>query len=136
MDGLWEEFDEALFSESVKTGSYQLDDWEEHNIEYDIRDSLEESEDPESPSPDVKAKLDAAREEAVKEVMWKKIRDPIIPMPHDDPKEINYTPQTSLRELFEESGLQVIVKMATIELTPEKPDFPMGSWHVSFQAVY
>jgi hypothetical protein len=26
----------------------------------------------------------------------------------------------------------VIVKMASIELTPEKPEFSAGSWHVSF----
>jgi hypothetical protein len=32
---------------------------------------------------------------------------------------------------FRETGLQVIVKMVSIELTPDKPDFPTGSWHVS-----
>ncbi|KAF2634557.1 hypothetical protein P280DRAFT_364462, partial [Massarina eburnea CBS 473.64] len=26
--------------------------------------------------------------------------------------------------------LQIIFKMATIELTPEKPEFPTGGWHV------
>lgn len=38
-------------------------------------------------------------------------------------------PLRSLRERFEERGLQVIVKMASIELTPENPEFPAGSWH-------
>ncbi|KAJ4396953.1 hypothetical protein N0V93_001176 [Gnomoniopsis smithogilvyi] len=35
-----------------------------------------------------------------------------------------------LREKFKDSGLQVIVKMASIELTPEKPQFPAGGWHI------
>lgn len=36
-----------------------------------------------------------------------------------------------LRRDFKDSGLQVIVKMASIELTPDKPEFPVGGWHVS-----
>jgi hypothetical protein len=44
---------------------------------------------------------------------------------------VDYAPKQSLREKFKEKGLQVIVKMASIELTPEKPEFPAGSWHVS-----
>ena len=39
----------------------------------------------------------------------------------------------SLRKGFEEHGLQVIVKLANIELTPEKPTFDGGSWHVEGQ---
>ena len=54
----------------------------------------------------------------------------MLPEP-DDEAEVNYLCQESLREKFKDTGLQVIVKMVTIELTPEKPDFPMGSWHVS-----
>ncbi|KAJ3455834.1 hypothetical protein MRS44_017316 [Fusarium solani] len=39
-----------------------------------------------------------------------------------------------LRERFQDSGLQIIVKMASIELTPEKnPSFPLGGWHVEGQ---
>lgn len=37
----------------------------------------------------------------------------------------------SLRERFKD--LQVIVKMASIELTPDKPTFPAGGWHVEGQ---
>lgn len=54
----------------------------------------------------------------------------MLPEP-DDESEIDYVCRESIREKFKDSGLQVIVKMATIELTPEKPDFPMGGWHVS-----
>lgn len=42
-----------------------------------------------------------------------------------------------LRELFASnsgsSGLQIIVKLANIVLTPEKPEYPGGSWHVEGQ---
>ncbi|KAM5345135.1 hypothetical protein ACJ41O_010997 [Fusarium nematophilum] len=39
-----------------------------------------------------------------------------------------------LRERFQDSGLQIIVKMASIELTPDKnPSFPLGGWHVEGQ---
>lgn len=65
------------------------------------------------------------------EFKWNHIRDPVLTEP-DDEKEVDYVCKQSIREIFKKTGLQVIVKMATIELTPEKPDFPMGSWHVSF----
>ncbi|KAE8373327.1 hypothetical protein BDV26DRAFT_272364 [Aspergillus bertholletiae] len=38
-----------------------------------------------------------------------------------------------LQEKFHESGLQVIVKLANIELTPGKPDYEGGTWHVEGQ---
>ena len=41
--------------------------------------------------------------------------------------------QVSLRKDFGERGLQVIVKLANIELTPEKPTYDGGSWHVEGQ---
>jgi Protein of unknown function (DUF4246) len=36
-------------------------------------------------------------------------------------------------EQFGASGLQIIVKLATIELTPEKPSYNGGTWHVEGQ---
>ncbi|EAU37645.1 conserved hypothetical protein [Aspergillus terreus NIH2624] len=38
-----------------------------------------------------------------------------------------------LREQFRDEGLQVIVKLANIELTPEKPEYEGGSWHIEGQ---
>ncbi|KAH8596102.1 hypothetical protein B0O99DRAFT_686151 [Bisporella sp. PMI_857] len=35
-----------------------------------------------------------------------------------------------LREKFASSGLQIIFKLANIHLTPEKPNYEGGSWHV------
>lgn len=41
--------------------------------------------------------------------------------------------QVDLQKEFGEQGLQVIVKLANIELTPEKPTYDGGSWHVEGQ---
>jgi hypothetical protein len=40
-----------------------------------------------------------------------------------------------LRDQFREKGLQVIVKLANIELNPEKPEYHGGSWHIEGQLV-
>jgi hypothetical protein len=64
---------------------------------------------------------------------WKVLREPRHPEP--SPEEVDYMPKQGQRliDLYQESGLQIIVKMASIELTPEKPNFPVGSWHVEGQ---
>ena len=36
----------------------------------------------------------------------------------------------NLEDEFREQGFQVIVKLASIELTPEKPDYAGGNWHL------
>ena len=41
--------------------------------------------------------------------------------------------EVNLREDFGDQGLQVIVKLANIELTPEKPAYEDGSWHIEGQ---
>jgi len=67
---------------------------------------------------------------------WHRTRNPVQPQP-DPFKDVNdfYAPEKSARlsEKFKDSGLQIIVKMASIELTPNKPQFPAGGWHVSDQ---
>ncbi|KAF5590667.1 hypothetical protein FPCIR_6330 [Fusarium pseudocircinatum] len=65
-------------------------------------------------------------DETMAEVKWLKYRDDILP----DPKpfeEVDYAPKQSLREEFEKDRLQIIVKMVSIELTPEKPEFSAGT---------
>lgn len=69
-------------------------------------------------------------EEALAEEKWQRYRTPIYPEPLRYTA-VDYTPTRSIREMFKDEGLQIIVKMASIELTPEKPEFPGGSWHVS-----
>jgi len=44
-------------------------------------------------------------------------------------------PPFDLRREFAGTGLQVIVKLANIELTPEKPEYGGGTWHVEGQLV-
>lgn len=75
--------------------------------------------------------FDPEYEDEVEE-RWKFLRKPVIPEPSFE--DIQYAPEVGSRlsEQFAESGLQVIVKIASIELTPEKPEFPVGGWHVSF----
>ncbi|KAK4103558.1 hypothetical protein N658DRAFT_505238 [Parathielavia hyrcaniae] len=65
---------------------------------------------------------------------WTEMRCPVQPNPpsFSMSKVAKYTvdPYRTLRKRFQEMGLQVIVKMASIELTPEKPEFAPGGWHV------
>ncbi|KAH6839436.1 hypothetical protein B0I37DRAFT_400043 [Chaetomium sp. MPI-CAGE-AT-0009] len=72
------------------------------------------------------------KEEAIQLLKWRKIRDPRLMEPLEF-KPYTYKVEQTLRDRFKDTGLQVIVKMASIELTPEKPDFPMGSWHIEGQ---
>lgn len=44
-------------------------------------------------------------------------------------------PKFSLKEKYGKRGLQIIVKLANIELTPEKPEYGGGSWHIEGQLV-
>ncbi|NKX88149.1 DUF4246 domain-containing protein [Nocardia coubleae] len=72
---------------------------------------------------------DEAAEEAYEEAMekWWEERQPAIPdAPEFQPPERDDTHTVTL------SGrrLQVIVKLANIHLTPDKPEYPGGSWHV------
>jgi hypothetical protein len=52
---------------------------------------------------------------------------PFLPLP--EPAKFD------LKARFANRGLQVIVKLANIELTPEKPEYEGGSWHVEGQMV-
>lgn len=48
------------------------------------------------------------------------------PSPGDEEREES----VDLRRDYGERGLQIIIKLANIHLTPEKPDYDGGSWHV------
>lgn len=59
---------------------------------------------------------------------WWETRRPAIPdAPAFTPPEL---PDESARVDLRDRRLQVIVKLATIHLTPDKPEYPGGSWHV------
>jgi hypothetical protein len=60
---------------------------------------------------------------------WKEAREVVpLPIPEFNPAIFETGPE----HIVELKGhrLQVIVKIGSIELTPEKPKFPGGSWHV------
>ncbi|MBE3048857.1 DUF4246 family protein, partial [Candidatus Bathyarchaeota archaeon] len=42
-------------------------------------------------------------------------------------------PDQGPRSRFAATGLQVIVKMGSVQLTPDKPTFPEGRWHIEGQ---
>ncbi|MFE4312072.1 DUF4246 domain-containing protein [Streptomyces sp. NPDC056891] len=59
---------------------------------------------------------------------WWENRRPVVPdAPAFTAPEV---PDASARVDLRGRGLQVIVKLATIHLTPEKPEYSGGSWHV------
>ncbi|MFH8889642.1 DUF4246 domain-containing protein [Streptomyces sp. NPDC017949] len=59
---------------------------------------------------------------------WWQNRSPVVPdAPAFTPPEL---PDASARVDLRGRRLQVIVKLATIHLTPEKPEYAGGSWHV------
>ncbi|MFD5814295.1 DUF4246 domain-containing protein [Streptomyces sp. NPDC127038] len=76
---------------------------------------------------------DAAYAEAVRvweaaQDDWWQNRRPVVP---DAPAfSAPETPDESARVDLRGRGLQVIVKLATIHLTPDKPEYAGGSWHV------
>ncbi|RAH67596.1 DUF4246 domain-containing protein [Aspergillus aculeatinus CBS 121060] len=39
--------------------------------------------------------------------------------------------EVDMKTMFQQHGLQVIVKLTNIELTPEKPSYAGGSWHIA-----
>jgi hypothetical protein len=69
------------------------------------------------------------------EKKWELLRRPVIPEPVYEKADYDPKDGTRLSEKFASSGLQIIVKMASVELTPEKPEFPVGGWHVSIGGV-
>ena len=66
---------------------------------------------------------------------WKKTNRVLIrPEPRDfEPYQRLVDDEVHLRKQYGGQGLQVIVKLANIELTPEKPTYEGGSWHVEGQ---
>ncbi|KAG9194275.1 hypothetical protein G6011_04310 [Alternaria panax] len=75
-------------------------------------------------------KMDA---EALLEAKWETARKArMSPISFSD---VSYTPQSGRRlaDRYFDSGLQIIVKMASIELTPDKPEFPVGGCHIEGQ---
>jgi hypothetical protein len=43
---------------------------------------------------------------------------------------------SGFRKTFSDTNLQVIVKLANIHLTPDKPAYDGGSWHIEVGAAH
>ena len=66
--------------------------------------------------------------------IWKQSRILVHPEPGTYTSlKFSEAEQFDLKKRFEHSGLQVIVKLANIELTPQKPRYEGGSWHIEGQ---
>lgn len=50
-------------------------------------------------------------------------------------KELKAEKTVDLKKDYRHRGLQVIIKLANIKLTPTKPDYEGGTWHVEGQMV-
>jgi len=94
---------------------------------YDFPDGQFSDREPESDDPDEEEDEDAYLE----------FRDDWIRSHRivEQPEPDEYEPRDlgtpfDLRESFQNQGFQVIIKLANIHLTPEKPKYDGGSWHV------
>ena len=58
-----------------------------------------------------------------------------MPQPSGEFEPVGRPEPPKFFEQFKDQGLQVIVKLANIHLTPEKPKYKGGSWHVEGQLV-
>lgn len=88
--------------------------------------------------PDNPEDVDEDEDEEFEERYWKWLQSrPIIQPEPGEFKviEANERDRMNLREKFAETGLQIIVKLANIELTPENPDYEGGAWHIEGQLV-
>ncbi|PON27079.1 hypothetical protein TGAM01_v204027 [Trichoderma gamsii] len=102
-----------------------LDEVDEDDGEDDGRASEDDDEDED----DVEF---AEEEEDPAIVEWKETRNPIHPrVPEFEDIEYAQRETARLAHKFKKTGLQVIVKMTSIELTPEKPEFPAGEWDIT-----
>lgn len=67
---------------------------------------------------------------------WRSARQPKHPdAPTFSPPKSPIRQKPDFQVNYAEKGLQVIVKLANIELTPEKPNYDGGSWHIEGQLV-
>lgn len=67
--------------------------------------------------------------EAHRELRWMEIREAVQPdVPDFEAFEYGVVPGYALAQRWQD--FQIIVRMASIELTPGKLDFPIGDWHI------
>ncbi|KAI9043826.1 DUF4246 domain-containing protein [Aspergillus affinis] len=105
-----------------------------HRIPYEVVDHLEHP-DPEPQEPEDEDDNEAWDEYYERHGEWEDSTPIKLPEPGTfKPRQPDPKRTIDLRREFAEHGLQVIVKLANIELTPENPDYDGGSWHVEGQS--
>lgn len=110
---------ESLTSNKSKKGVGRVGNWQIHNPD---EEGLEEE--------DAEEENDEDEEDEDEEDKGEPVFPPPPPLSKIPEVKYDVTPKRTLRHKFKDTGLQIIVKMASIELTPEKPEFPAGGWHV------
>lgn len=68
-----------------------------------------------------------------REEWYKSVRKVVLPDAEENFQAPPESEPLNLREMYASRGLQIIVKLANIELTPEKPKYEGGTWHVEGQ---
>ena len=122
---------EKILSRSIPLWNASLTEYREQRINYTKVEYLEEA------VADVK-QMDGESEDDFMERRDELLAKCPVKLPEPGefkPPKIYERKNVDLREMFAEKGLQVIVKLANIELTPENPEYDGGSWHVEGQLV-
>jgi hypothetical protein len=118
-------------------GGKPRDRIEYENVEYG-ESSVPEPEYPGNDWDDEAPEWDTFDEDAWNEVYegWAADRPIVLPEPGEfKPVKSLKWDRVDLRTQFPGQRLQVIVKMANIELTPDNPEYEGGSWHIEGQLV-
>jgi hypothetical protein len=107
-------------------------DWY-HRIDYDLKFD---------PDPDYMDEEDKPQQEEGEEddAFWERrenweenYRKTVLPEPESFIRPRHPDTKVNLKKDYANRGLQIIVKLANIELTPEKPSYEGGTWHVEGQ---
>ncbi len=125
-DIVWEKFDPDVLAAYEKDSPVEYDAEE---LEY-LSDDEEEKETAANEEGEVLEEDGPRMARKIQRLKWRKIRDALLPEPLGF-KPVTYQVGEAFSKKFKNTGLQVVVKMASIELTPENPVFPAGGWHVS-----
>ncbi|TFK36208.1 hypothetical protein BDQ12DRAFT_610196 [Crucibulum laeve] len=103
--------------------------YDEVKYEYDSEDE-DDTEEPQRLSDEDEEEYDIRREDWFSETSHStKLPEPEIFIPPHERDAM----KVDLRREYGSQGLQVVVKLANIHLTPEKPEYKGGSWHVEGQ---
>lgn len=129
---LWEPFNAGVLEASGFQLSSRDLEYMAQELEYE-KNYTQTRAQPGAPDPPfVKVSPDDIPQEKIDWERWLRVRDPVLPEPLEF-KAADQACAHDLRTKFRDTGLQVVVKMASIELTPEKPVFPAGGWHIEGQ---